>query len=132
MLSTRPDGPVRNRGFTLIELMIVVIIIAALASIAIIRMYGTRGEAYVATMQQDLVNMRSAQEAYFDENQSYASSLSALSEMFTPSDNVTIAVDSATDTGWGARATHSGADETCRIAVSADGAGVPVCEEPEE
>lgn len=131
MRSPTPSRPDRSRGFTLIELMIVVVVIAALASIAIIRMYSTRGDAYVATMKQDLVNMRSAQEAYFDVNQMYASSVSDLSGMFRPSENVTIEVDSATDTGWGATADHSGVDETCRIAVSGDGAGPPECEEPE-
>ena len=131
MVTRLPESVRRSRGFTLIELMIVVIIVAALASIAILRMYGTRGEAYVATMKQDLVNLRTAQEAYFDSNQMYAASTDQLSGMFRASENVTISLDSATDTGWGARATHSGTDETCRIAISSGLRGVPTCEEPE-
>lgn len=60
-----------NKGFTLIELMIVVAIIGILAAIAIPQFASYREAAYVAGMKTDCNNMRLAEEAYFVDNAHY-------------------------------------------------------------
>lgn len=70
-MESRPRRLSENRGFTLIELMVVVGVILILASIAIpqFAMYRTRG--YNAAATADLKNLRTAMEAYFAGHERY-------------------------------------------------------------
>lgn len=120
----------RSRGFTLIELLIIMIILAILAGIVIPRFFSTKERALVATLQSDLRNLITAQVAYWDENQVYASDVSDLLGVFAPSAGVAITIDSATATGWGATATHASASKACEVSVSRSGAVAPVCVTP--
>ena len=63
--------PMYPRGFTLIELMIVVVIIGILAGIAIPKFANTKEKAYIASMKSDLRNLVTAQEAYFADSTAY-------------------------------------------------------------
>lgn len=60
-----------RKGFTLIELMIVLVIIGLLAAIAVPKLSSTRGKAYTASMKSDLKNLQIAEEGYYSDNQSY-------------------------------------------------------------
>ncbi len=60
-----------QRGFTLIELMIVVAIIGILAAIAIPQFAEYRVRAFNSTALADLRNIMTAEEAYFADNQAY-------------------------------------------------------------
>ncbi len=62
-----------EKGFTLIELMIVVAIIGILAAIAIPQFAEYRKKAYNGAAESDLRNMMTAEEAYFADNQAYTS-----------------------------------------------------------
>ncbi len=53
--------PSKNRGFTVIELLIVVVIIGILATIAAPKFSNTKEKAYSATMKGDLRNLAVAQ-----------------------------------------------------------------------
>jgi len=63
-----------KKGFTLIELLIVVAIIAILAAIAIPQFSAYRVRGYNAAADSDLRNIKIAEEAFFTDNQVYASS----------------------------------------------------------
>jgi type IV pilus assembly protein PilA len=96
-----------KKGFTLIELLIVVVIIGILAAIAIPKFASTKQKAYTASMKTDLRNLVTAQEAYFSDNTSYATTTAALSTSFHVSAGNTVAAPAATATGWSTTVTNS-------------------------
>src|SRR3990172_7972250 len=61
-----------DRGFTLVELLIVVAIIGILAAIAIPQFSVYRTRSYNATALSDLRNIRTSEENLFADNGSYA------------------------------------------------------------
>ena len=63
-----------EKGFTLIELMIVIAIIGILAAIAIPQFNAYRARSYNASAQADARNLMTAQEAYYVDNDTYTSS----------------------------------------------------------
>lgn len=67
-----------NRGFTLIELMIVIGIIGILAAIAIPQFTVYRTRSYNSAAMNDLRNTANAQEAYYVDNELYTNTLSKL------------------------------------------------------
>jgi len=60
-----------HRGFTLIELMIVVAIIGILASIAVPQFAKYRSNSFNSSAVSDLRNIETAEEAYYVENLTY-------------------------------------------------------------
>ena len=95
----------RDHGFTLIELLIVVVIIGILASIAIPKFQSVRTKAYVSAMKSDLKNLATQQEVYYNNNYTFAGSLTAAGT--TSSEGVTLTINESTGTGWAATATHA-------------------------
>lgn len=55
-----------NKGFTLIELMIVIAIIGILAAIAIPQFSKYKEAGFVSSMKSDVNSIRNAEEAYFN------------------------------------------------------------------
>ena len=60
-----------QKGFTLVELMIVVAIIGILAAIAIPQFAAYRQRAFNSAAQSDLKNFKTAMETDFADNQAY-------------------------------------------------------------
>jgi prepilin-type N-terminal cleavage/methylation domain-containing protein len=87
-------------GFTLIELMAVIVIIGILATIVILRLAPLKDKAYATSLVEDLRNLETAEEAYFIEYATYTPSLP--SDRYMPSTGNTYVVTAATVTGWSA------------------------------
>ncbi len=115
-------------GFTLLELLTVVLIIGILASIAIAKFTNTRERSQLAVMQSDLRNVATAQENYFADNAAYATTLANLS--FNVSESVTVAIPVATNSGWRATSSHASvAGRVCELYYgSAGGASTATSE----
>lgn len=90
----------RRAGFTLIEMMIVVVVIGLLAAIAIIRQWRTREIAYVAAMKSDLRNLLGAEMVYYADSSAFSATAPVL---FVTSSGVvgpTITVSGSDLTAW--------------------------------
>ena len=91
-------------GFTLVELLIVVVVIGILAAIAIPRFQSTKGKGYLASVKSDLKNLSTAEESWFYEHRAYSNSLDSLKAVSSP--GVILIVVNATTSGWAATAYH--------------------------
>lgn len=109
-----------EKGFTLIELMIVIAIIGILAAIAIPQFSAYRKRAFNSSAQSDVRNLATAQEAYYVDNSMYTSdtALLAASYGYMPGSMVTAAITGTTET-YHIEASHASGDKT----YSLDGPG---------
>lgn len=112
----------RSAGFTMVELLVVIIVLGVLAAIAISKFAGSKERAYVVTMRGDLRNLVTAQTAYQSDRGSpmFAASLANLGAAFRGSAGVTLTLGDAGDSTWSAVATHAGTTRRCAIYVGLD------------
>ena len=104
----------RNKaGFTLIELMIVVIIIGILAAIAIPKFADSKARAYIAAQRSDLANLALQQELYFFNNRAYGPTIASVAG--SVSTGVTLTINEAGATGWSAATTHPFTAVRCAV-----------------
>lgn len=113
-----------RRGFTLIELVVVVTIIGLLAMIAGPQLSHARERTYLTVMRTDLRNFATAEESYFYDFAVYASSSAAVQQRgFETSQDVTLTVNEATSSGWSATVAHTHTPGQCYLFV---GGAAPV------
>jgi general secretion pathway protein G len=70
--------PRRAAGFTLIELIVVMLIIAMLASLAVPRYFGSVQKSKDAVLKEDLTLMREALDKFYGDNDKYPAALEEL------------------------------------------------------
>jgi prepilin-type N-terminal cleavage/methylation domain-containing protein len=113
-----------RRGFTLVELMVVVLVIGILAAIAIPRYSGSKDKAYVAAMIADLHNAAIYEEQYASENHAQYFSGTATADVtvegFRASKNVTVVLTATNILGsriseFTAVARHTQSKESCEL-----------------
>lgn len=80
--------PILNKGFTLMELMIVIAIIGIIAAIAIPAYTGYITTARMAEADNNLASIRLAQEEYFLENNNYFEGKTSDNTLSNASDNL--------------------------------------------
>ncbi len=73
-----PRGRQCQRGFTLVELLIVVIILAILAAIVIPQFGAATNDAKISALDTNLANMRSAIDLYFQQHGEYPGNVTAV------------------------------------------------------
>jgi type IV pilus assembly protein PilA len=103
-----------QKGFTLIELMIVIAIIGILAAIAIPQFNAYRKRSYNSSAIADLRNAATAQEAYYVDEQTYCSSKSKLESVtygLFLSEGVSFGITSANASSYVMTAEHPSGSE---------------------
>jgi len=114
----------KRAGFTLIEILIVVVLIGSLAAVAIPRYTGSKERAYSAAMKADLHIAALYEEQYAAENhgQYFAGSATHDSPLngFTPSKDVAVTFTAFNILGsqladWTAVVKHSQTSESCEM-----------------
>jgi prepilin-type N-terminal cleavage/methylation domain-containing protein len=103
-----------RHGFTLLELLVVVVIIGLLAAIAIPKFANSKDKAYMAQMKTDLRNLATAEEAFFYDSATYTTNFAKMN-YYSPSIGVTVVINQATAQGWAATATALNTYHQCAL-----------------
>jgi prepilin-type N-terminal cleavage/methylation domain-containing protein len=104
-----------KKGFTLIELIIVVVIIGLLVSIVVPKFANGKERAIVTSMRGDLHNLIGAQEGYFSNANTYYNGPLPGTLPYNTSPGVVVTLSGVTPSGWGATASHFGTTKTCAV-----------------
>lgn len=109
-----------RKGFTLIEVLVVLVVLGILSGIAIAKFLTTKEAAYVASMKADLRNLAIYEQNYLIESQGSYFAGNGAAQGFVPTAGVTISatIDPGPPPSWHAIATHDKTAKTCSIITS--------------
>jgi type IV pilus assembly protein PilA len=123
-MMTNPKGTSfrRNEGFTLVEILIIIVIIGLLAVIAIPQFISYRSRAIDAQLKSDLRNAAVAVESYFAKWSSYPASVAQIQGYgFEPTDGVTLTITVVTPNSYSITATKPGGTQPSFTFTSSTG-----------
>ena len=103
------------RGFTLVEVLVVIVITGIVAAIAIPKFSATKEKALLATMKADLRNLALQQELYEAEHVAYTTAFPP--SQFSATAGVTGPTIAVTRDGWTAVVGHRAATSMCAMFV---------------
>jgi prepilin-type N-terminal cleavage/methylation domain-containing protein len=109
-----------RKGFTLIEVLVVLVVLGILSGIAIAKFVTTKEAAYIASMKADLRNLAIYEQNYLIESQGSYFAGNGAAQGFVPTPGVTISatIDPGPPPSWHAIATHDKTAKTCSIITS--------------
>jgi type IV pilus assembly protein PilA len=108
-----------ERGFTLIELMVVIAVIGILSVIAILQFSNYRQRSLNSAVETDLRSAATAQEAYFADQKTYCDAIGQLAVSpygLAVSDGVNLQVASASNSGYTMLGYHVKGNQTYTLA----------------
>lgn len=103
----------RKAGFTVIELLIVVVVVGIIASIVLAEVGSLRGAAYVTALKNDLRHLATAESLHHDEHGTYAQPDAVPGFYF--SDGVSVSEGAADNDSWSATLEHERVEDTCSL-----------------
>jgi prepilin-type N-terminal cleavage/methylation domain-containing protein len=116
-----PRSGGRRRGFTIIEILAVLVVLSVLAALGYARLQNSKDKATIAGMTSDLRAIAEEQEAYYFQNRVYTTDLVALNA--NPSPGNTIVIPEATTAGWSGRVSNPKVTKQCYVVV---GSAAPI------
>jgi len=106
---------VNQRGFTLLELIVVAVILGLLASIAIQRFANTKERTYVVTMKADLRNLITAEVVYSTDSLHYTTIIGSGGLTYQVTTGNTMPSIALTGDGFTAQIGNTNTPRTCVI-----------------
>jgi prepilin-type N-terminal cleavage/methylation domain-containing protein len=104
-----------RRGYTFIELLVVIVVLGILASMGYLRLQASKDKAAVAAMTSDLRAIAEEQEAFYFQNRFYSATLDSLNPRPSPGDSLVI--HEATPSGWSGSVSNTRTPKKCYVVV---------------
>lgn len=118
-----------RKGFTIVELLVVVLVLGVLVAIALPKYSGTRDKAKIAAIKTDLRNAETAEETYYADYVAYGDLAQLQAEgLITLSPSVTMEITAGPD-GYKASAKNTTIESSTKSCTVRVGAGATLDED---